>query len=66
VLKNSVVVDSVNANKRHWHQAGEILARADRGRLARLITRLKPLEAFTQALQRQPNDIKIVIQFAKG
>jgi hypothetical protein len=64
VLKNSVVVD--NANKRHWNKAGEILARADRGWLARLITRREPPEAFTHALQRQPDDIKIVIQFAKA
>ena len=30
VLKNNVVVGSVNANKRHWYKAGEVLARADR------------------------------------
>ena len=30
VLNNNVIVGSVNANKRHWYRAGEILARADR------------------------------------
>ena len=30
VLKNNVVVGSVNANKRHWHKAGDVLARANR------------------------------------
>ena len=30
VLRNNVVVGSVNANKRHWYKAGEVLARADR------------------------------------
>ena len=36
VLQNNVVVGSVNANKRHWYKAGQVLARADRAWLARL------------------------------
>ena len=64
VLKNNVVVGSVNANKRHWYKAGQILAHADRGWLAHLITRREPPEAFARALKRQPDDIKVVIQFA--
>ena len=66
VLKNNVVVGSVNANKRHWYKAGEALARADRAWLARLITRREPPENFMRALQRQPEDIKVVIQFAQA
>ena len=38
VLKNNVVIGSVNANKRHWYKAAEALARADRSWLERLIT----------------------------
>jgi len=34
VLRNNVVVGSVNANKRHWYKAGQALARADRAWLA--------------------------------
>ena len=34
VLRNNVVVGSVNANKRHWYKAGQALARADRSWLA--------------------------------
>ena len=64
VLKNKVVVGSVNANKRHWYKAGEVLARADRAWLGRLVTRRETPEAFMRALQRQPDDIKVVIQFA--
>jgi threonine dehydrogenase-like Zn-dependent dehydrogenase len=64
VLGNRVVVGSVNANKRHWYKAGQVLARADPAWLARLITRSVPPEDFMGALQRQPNDIKVVIQFA--
>ena len=66
VLRNNVVVGSVNANKRHWYKAGEVLARADRAWLARLVTRREPPEQFMRALQRQPDDIKVVIQFAAG
>jgi threonine dehydrogenase-like Zn-dependent dehydrogenase len=66
VLQNNVIVGSVNANKRHWYRAGQELARADRAWLARLITRREPPEAFIRALQRQPDDIKVVIQFAEA
>jgi threonine dehydrogenase-like Zn-dependent dehydrogenase len=66
VLRNNVVVGSVNANKRHWYRAGQVLARADPAWLARLITRREPPEAFMWALQRQPEDIKVVIQFGQA
>ena len=66
VLKNNAVVGSVNANKRHWYKAGEALARADRSWLARLITRRERPENFASALQRKPDDIKVVIQFAEA
>jgi threonine dehydrogenase-like Zn-dependent dehydrogenase len=62
---NVIIVGSVNANKRHWYRAGEALARADRSWLARLITRRERPEDFERALQRQPDDIKVVIQFSK-
>ncbi len=65
VLKNNVLIGSVNANKRHWHRAGEILARADRKWLARLITRREKPENFKQALERKPNDIKSLFSFRK-
>jgi threonine dehydrogenase-like Zn-dependent dehydrogenase len=64
VLRNNVIVGSVNANKRHWFKAGEALARADRSWLARLVTRRERPENFTQALQRKPEDIKVIIQFS--
>jgi threonine dehydrogenase-like Zn-dependent dehydrogenase len=64
VLRNNVVVGSVNANKRHWYRAGQVLAKADPAWLARLVTRREPPEQFKRALQRQPDDIKVVVQFA--
>lgn len=65
VLKNNVIVGSVNANKRHWYKASEALSRADRGWLSHLLTRCERPENFAQALERQPEDIKVVIQFAE-
>ncbi|MBP1634642.1 MAG: tdh 2 [Acidobacteria bacterium] len=66
VLKNNVIVGSVNANKRHWYKAGNLLARADRDWLRRLITRRERPESFAQALERRADDIKVVIQFAEA
>jgi threonine dehydrogenase-like Zn-dependent dehydrogenase len=66
VLRNNVIVGSVNANKRHWYKAGEALARADRDWLKHLITRAEPPESFAQALHRDADDIKVVIQFAQA
>jgi threonine dehydrogenase-like Zn-dependent dehydrogenase len=66
VLKNNAVVGIVNANKRHWYKAGEALARADRSWLARLITRRESPEDFRRALQRTPEDIKVIIQFEEA
>ena len=63
VLKNTVIVGSVNANKRHWYKAGNLLARADRDWLRRLITRRETPANFAQALERRPGDIKVVLQF---
>jgi len=65
VLKNNVVVGSVNANKRHWYKANDRLGRLDRKWLSRLITRYEKPENFKQALERQPDDIKVVIQFSE-
>ncbi|HMD19096.1 MAG TPA: glucose 1-dehydrogenase [Alloacidobacterium sp.] len=64
VLRNNVVVGSVNANKRHWYKASEALARADRSWLAQLVTRRERPADFARALERTADDIKVVIQFA--
>ncbi len=66
VLKNNVVVGSVNANRRHWYKGAEALAKADRDWLSKLITRrVKPAD-FQSALARHPEDIKCVIQFSEA
>ena len=66
VLHNNVVVGSVNANKRHWYKAGQVLARADRAWLAKLISRCEKPENFAQALKRSADDIKVIVQFAEA
>ncbi len=65
VLKNNVIVGSVNANKRHWYRAGQNLASSDREWMSRLITRSVTPENFEQALERQPDDVKVIIQFSE-
>ncbi len=64
VLRNNVIVGSVNANKRHWYKAGIALARANPKWLERLITRREKPENFKQALKRESYDIKVIIQFS--
>jgi len=64
VLKNFVLFGSVNANKRHYYRAAQVLARADRSWLAQLVTRRVRPDAFAQALEREQDDIKVVIEFA--
>lgn len=62
VLENDVIFGSVNANRRHYEQGVDALAKADRSWLARLITRRVPLDRFAEALDRRPGDIKTVIE----
>ena len=66
VLRNNVVLGSVNANKRHWYKATQVLARAERSFLSRLITRRESPDAFQRALRRTAEDIKVVIQFSEA
>jgi threonine dehydrogenase-like Zn-dependent dehydrogenase len=63
VLENHAIFGAVNANHRHYQMAADALARADKNWLARLITRRVPAARFEEALQHQPDDIKVVIDF---
>ena len=64
VLENHVVFGSVNANRRHYRAAAEALAKADKNWLGRLITRRVPLTRWREAFTAQPDDIKVVVDFA--
>ena len=66
VLDNNVIVGSVHANKRHWYRAGEVLVQADRSWLSCLITRREKPENFKQALERKPDNIKVVLQSSEA
>jgi threonine dehydrogenase-like Zn-dependent dehydrogenase len=66
VLENDVVFGSVNANRRHYEAGAKALAAADKDWLGRLITRRVPLESWRDAYTRQPNDVKVVLEFAAG
>jgi glucose 1-dehydrogenase len=65
VLKNLVLFGSVNANRRHYYRAAQELAAADRGWLAQLVTRRVGLEDVQAGLQRQPEDIKVIVELAQ-
>jgi threonine dehydrogenase-like Zn-dependent dehydrogenase len=63
VLDNDTVFGSVNANRRHYEDAVAVLRQADPDWLSRLITRRVAVEQWTQSLERQPGDIKVVVDF---
>jgi glucose 1-dehydrogenase len=61
VVRNAALVGTVNAGKRHYPDAVDVLVAADRSWLERLITRTVPLSDWTSALVREPDDIKVVV-----
>ncbi len=61
VLENDVVFGTVNANLRHYALAAEALAAADRSWLEAMISRRVPLEDFEQAVEKRPDDVKVVL-----
>jgi glucose 1-dehydrogenase len=63
VLENDVVFGTVNANRAHYESAADALVRADQDWLRTLITRRVPLHEWDRALEHQPGDIKVVIDF---
>ncbi len=66
VLSNDVVFGSVNANRRHYEMGATALADADPAWLTRLITRRVPLSSWRDAYERQPGDVKVVLEFDAG
>jgi threonine dehydrogenase-like Zn-dependent dehydrogenase len=61
VVRNVALVGVVNAAKRHYADAVDVLLAADRSWLERLITRTVPLSDWPSALVREPDDIKVVV-----
>ncbi len=62
VLENEAVAGSVNANRRHYEAAADALAKADRGWLAKVVSRRVPLANWQDALNRSADDVKVVIE----
>jgi threonine dehydrogenase-like Zn-dependent dehydrogenase len=65
VLGNTVAFGVVNAHRRHYEQAAEAIRRGDRTWLSGLITRREPLADWRAAFERQPGDVKVVIDFSE-
>src|SRR5207248_4922543 len=63
VLGNRVLFGSVNANRRHYEAAAAALHDADPAWLEGLITRRVPLAQWDEALRREADDVKVVIDF---
>ena len=62
VLENQVVFGTVSAHRRDYVAAAQALAAADRAWLRRLITRRVPLGDWREALERRPDDVKVVVE----
>jgi len=65
VLQNDVVFGTVNANRRHYRAAAQALLAADRAWLGRLMTRRTGVADYATAFDRQPGDVKVVVEFAR-
>ncbi|TDW24641.1 threonine dehydrogenase-like Zn-dependent dehydrogenase [Kribbella kalugense] len=61
VVRNAALVGTVNAGKRHYADAVDVLLAADRAWLQQLVTRTVPLSDWPDALVREPDDIKVVV-----
>ncbi len=66
VLANEAVVGSVNANRRHYEAGAGALAKADRSWLEQLVSRRVPMDQWQKALDRQPDDVKVVVEVSEG
>jgi threonine dehydrogenase-like Zn-dependent dehydrogenase len=65
VLENSVIFGTVNANRRHYQMAAESLAKTHPDWLNRMITRRVPINRWQDALKREPDDIKVILDFTQ-
>jgi threonine dehydrogenase-like Zn-dependent dehydrogenase len=64
VLENNVIFGSVNANRIHYGQAADALAKADRAWLEGIITRRIPVADWVRAYEPAAGDVKAIITFS--
>jgi glucose 1-dehydrogenase len=65
VLRNQLLFGTVNAARRHWEQAAASLAAADPRWLSGLITRRVSLDRWSDALEKEADDIKVVVELGE-
>lgn len=63
VLENDVVFGTVNANRRHYEAAARVLGASDHDWLTRLISRRVPLDRWPDAIEKGPDEVKVVLEF---
>ena len=63
VLENRVLFGTVNANLRHYRAAADALAAAPPDWLEAILTRRVPLERWSEAYEKRPDDVKTVLLF---
>ena len=63
VLENDVVFGTVNANRRHYEAAARVLGASDHDWLMRLISRRVPLDRWADAVEKGPDEVKVVLEF---
>jgi len=61
VLQNDVIFGSVSSNRAHYEAATDALTHADPGWLAGLVTRRVALDSWTDALERDAEDVKVIV-----
>ncbi|HET7215089.1 MAG TPA: glucose 1-dehydrogenase [Terriglobia bacterium] len=69
VLRNQVMIGSVNASRKHFEMAVEDLGKAYKtwgGAMQQIITHVVPFTSFAEVLEKHPdNEIKAVIEWSK-
>ena len=61
VLQDDVIFGSVSSNRAHYEAATDALTHADPGWLAGLVTRRVALDSWTDALDRDAEDVKVIV-----
>jgi len=63
IRANAAIVGTVNAGRRHYAEAVELLDRLDPAWLDAMITRRLALANWAQGLERRDDDVKVVVTF---
>lgn len=64
IRANAAIVGTVNAGRRHYAEAVEMLHRLDPDWLDAMITRRLPLAEWPRGLERRDDEVKVVVEFS--